>query len=96
MTARFQREIGPWVALLRAGSDGFFVLRPELSCEAVPTGSSTPFREPCPNGRTPVMRLTVLRHDGGPRVLGESRNSRTSGPPHVLPCSASSGVGGVA
>jgi len=94
MAALLQREIGPWGALIGAGSDGFFVLRQEMSCEAVPTGSSTPFREPSNHGRTPVMMVTALRHHGGPLVLGDSCNRRTRGPPHFLPCSSSAGAGG--
>jgi len=94
MATLLQRELGPGGTLIGAGRAGLFVLRQEMSCEAVPTWSSTPIREPSTHGRTPVMRVTALRHHGGPLVLGASGHSRTSGPPHVLQCRSSAGVGG--
>ena len=42
------------------GLDGFFGRRPERSPQAVPTGSSTPWRAPGPTGRQPWRRGTSL------------------------------------
>jgi hypothetical protein len=80
-------------AVIEADGNRCFVRRQEMSCKAGPAWSSPPFREPWTNGCEDLVMVTPLCHDGGPRLLGDRRSRRTSGPPHFLQCSGVSGVG---